>query len=478
MLGPTYPYMVKFLLPGEDRIGYFAGLLQSAYFLPTIVCAPVMGFLSDKYGRKPVLLCGLMGYGFGTMLLGLSTSFHMSLFSLFFTGCFAGNTIVAKGMIGELTKDDKSRALGYSWYGIVYGVCGVIGAIMGGVLADPMLYEGVPVLETRPYLLACSIGVFTAAVAGSIVHLMLQKPSLTHPNDPIELENSTKGYNQIMFDATEEPIDLSSNQREKVDVKGFRRRTSGPELDITDCVEMETMETLAEPSRKFNALSKKDDSDAESDDEEEDLSYNGGEFYHNHIKPYLNIMTRKTIVPLALYSLFALSNAIFLTALSLIAAAPVSRGGYNLSQRVAFWSMSGYASVKILVKAFYYRTNSVLGTRWTYRLGVGIMIPAVLFVPARFGLNWKTYWASVSELAKNSTIVVASSAASTGLSTTAALTTSETVGVIVKRSLSSIGNKIHDGGYEVPVAGLVVLTSMMGLGDGLTYLSVVMVTAL
>ncbi|KAJ3063533.1 hypothetical protein HDU99_004794, partial [Rhizoclosmatium hyalinum] len=88
----------------------------------------------------PVLLIGLLGYGVGTMLLGLSTSFNFSLFALFLTGCFAGNTIVAKGMIGELTKDDRSRALGYSWYGIVYGICGVVGAVMGGYLADPDIF--------------------------------------------------------------------------------------------------------------------------------------------------------------------------------------------------------------------------------------------------------------------------------------------------------------------------------------------------
>ncbi|KAJ3221374.1 hypothetical protein HDU81_010687 [Chytriomyces hyalinus] len=66
---------------------------------------------------------------------------------------------------------------------------------------------------------------------------------------------------------------------------------------------------------------------------------NRSEFYVKHIAPCLNLVTSRTLVPLSMYTLFALSNAIFFTALSLIAAAPIDRGGYNLSQRVSFRSM-------------------------------------------------------------------------------------------------------------------------------------------
>ncbi|KAJ3279484.1 hypothetical protein HDU79_000573, partial [Rhizoclosmatium sp. JEL0117] len=438
MLGPTYPYMVKHLLPGEERIGYFAGLLQ------------------------PVLLIGLLGYGVGTMLLGLSTSFNFSLFALFLTGCFAGNTIVAKGMIGELTKDDRSRALGYSWYGIVYGICGVVGAVMGGYLADPDIFVGVPVLEQRPYLLACSIGVSTALVSGIIVLRGLQAPKPGQKGEVVEMAVSTKGYNQIMFDSSEESYApaLSAVPRKSLDSGATRRRISGVELDITDSIQLETMESALAARKERLALetvASPEDSDPE---DEEDMDPNQ-DFFSKHIRPYLNILTRRTIVPLSLYTLFCLSNAIFLTALSLIAAAPVAKGGYNLSQRVAFNSMFVYAFMKILVKGFYYKTNSVFGTKWTYRLGVALMLPAILFVPFRFGLDWTKYQASLVELGKSAGEAVASR------------DTSELQSLVV-RSFSSLGNKIHDGGYEVPVYGLVLLMCFMGTGDGLTYLSVVM----
>ncbi|KAJ3385054.1 Ubiquitin-conjugating enzyme 13 [Entophlyctis sp. JEL0112] len=479
MLGPTYPYMVKHLLPAETRIGYFAGLLQSAYFLPTIVCAPIMGHMSDKYGRKPVLLTGLLGYGLGTFLLGLSTSFGMSVFALFLTGCFAGNTIVAKGMIGELAKDEKSRALGYSWYGIVYGVCGVVGAIMGGFLSDPSLFTGIPILEARPYLLACMIGVATAAAAGLIVFFGLQQPTVAtlptkgNKKDP---ETCTEYNRVVVFDSFDES--LSSD---------FRRRTSlGFEGDITDSFELAEVSArrdanLDHHKSKLTTRRRNESEDAgerlidanpDFTDDMEGFSVEQPpeeSFYSRHIAPYLRVLNRKTVIPLTMYSLFALSNAIFHTALSLIMAAPIARGGYNLTQSAAFWSMGGYAGVKILVKAFFYRTHRLFGTHWTFRIGVIVMLPVVLLVPARLGLNWNTYqnWPSANKdlvaLAPQITSVLESNTTN--------------VAREFRRSLG-VPNKIHDGGYQVPVQWLVVFTSFMGFGDGLTYLSVVMETQL
>jgi hypothetical protein len=55
--------------------------------------------------HEPVLLIGLVGYGVGTVMLGLSTGYGFATLSLFFTGCFAANTVVAKGMIGEVCED-------------------------------------------------------------------------------------------------------------------------------------------------------------------------------------------------------------------------------------------------------------------------------------------------------------------------------------------------------------------------------------
>ncbi|KAJ3222707.1 hypothetical protein HDU81_009669 [Chytriomyces hyalinus] len=483
MLGPTYPYMVRHLLPNEERIGYYAGLLQSAYFLPTIVCAPVMGFLSDKYGRKPVLLAGLAGYGCGTMLLGLSPNYWMSVASLFVTGCFAGNTVVAKGMIGELAKDDRSRALAYSAYGIVYGICGVTGAVMGGYLADPLLFVGVPVLEQLPYLAACSVGSFTALISGLVVQFSFSHTSNKGGESSSHRDRSKKrdkifGYNQLStaLDSDDAllPDDLRSCKR------SFDGANQRFEMTQTKRRSSTAGSAIASDRNQDNNEEVESDTDSLEASTINRSIENRSEFYIKHIAPYLNLMTSRTLVPLSMYTLFALSNAIFFTALSLIAAAPIDRGGYNLSQRVSFWSMAGYAFMKIVVKAGYFKANSILGTRWTYRLGVGVMLPAVLLIPARFGLDWKEYGQSLvaESVSNNSTTTVAETAAlilSSSNTTETTQTARDLITVLFRRSLSAISSKnaIHIG-YSAPITALVLCTTVMGFGDALTYLSVVM----
>ncbi|KAJ3132828.1 hypothetical protein HK100_004923 [Physocladia obscura] len=425
-------------------------------------------------------------------------------------------------MIGELARDEKSRALGYSWYGIVYGICGVIGAVMGGYLADPILFVGIPVFEKRPYLLACGVGVVTAICSGVTVYYMLQQKSmssmeadLVEPEeeygDEEEEENEeeilsnekdtydSRGYAPIAFDIIDEDfggIDrlalLSKQHYEKPsEYNTTQRRYSGyNEVDITESMELETMQQVAD-SKKFKPksaarpqLRQQSESSDPANENTQELTPDSihlatqhhqkikpknkqtpprpnNDFYSRHIHPYLHIVTRKTILPLSLYTLFALSNSIFYTALSLICAAPVSRGGYNLGQRVAFWSMGGYAAVKIAIKAVYYRCNAAVGTRWCFRIGVAIMVPAVLMVPARVGLDWSQYYESVVQVSGNITTVGDGGVVGRGE-------------VFLRRSMGVIGNAVSNGGYEVPVYALVALTSIMGLGDGLTYLSVVM----
>ncbi|KAI8616048.1 major facilitator superfamily domain-containing protein [Chytriomyces sp. MP71] len=429
MLGPTYPYMVRHFLPGEERIGYYAGLLQSAYFLPTIVCAPVMGFLSDKYGRKPVLLAGLAGYGFGTLLLGLSPTYWLSVLSLFLTGCFAGNTIVAKGMIGELTHTDAARALAYSGYGIVYGVCGAAGAVMGGFLADPERWAHTPVLARLPYLVSCGVGSGTALVSGLVVYFSLETRSTGAGREEKE-EGAGRGYDAVAL------LDVEEDAFPVLAARGRRR---GSDVgDVSDALEM-TLRGDASPGLKRGG--------ARQNRAGEEEGWEGSEAGDVSDTESIATLGKKDDC------LFALSNAIFFTALSLIAAAPVARGGYNLSQGVAFWSMAGYAVVKIVIKTVYYKVNAALGTRWTYRVGVGVMLPAILLIPARLGLDWVAYERSLTEVA----------AAGVGARES-----------LWARSFATVSSNVANVGYAVPITALVALTSVMGAGDGLTYLSVVM----
>ncbi|KAJ3070420.1 hypothetical protein HK102_006670, partial [Quaeritorhiza haematococci] len=170
MLVPLYPFLAASLLPPDQlhHVGYYAGLLQSTYFTPTIVMNTVWGHFSDRIGRKPMLVAGLVGYGLGTLFLGVSTAYWTALLCLFVIGTFAGNTVIAKSLLGEIATDEKTLARAFTAYGFVFGGAGIFGSLAGGYLSNPDLFEGNTFLMSRPYFVVCTVG-FGLAVLGTLM---------------------------------------------------------------------------------------------------------------------------------------------------------------------------------------------------------------------------------------------------------------------------------------------------------------------
>lgn len=204
MLTPLYPYITVSFVGSSDisKIAYYNGLIQSCYFFPSTVCNTIWGHFSDRFSRKSALLLGLIGYGIGTLLLGLSFSLNQVMAALVFMGCFAGNTSVAKGFVGEIvqsydqkttTQDqskiklNKSRLLSraYSLYGVVFGVSGIIGSIMGGILT------GSSSGSQRPYLSACVFGTSLAFLGVLLAALFLPPDHAEYSPIPITLDDDS-----------------------------------------------------------------------------------------------------------------------------------------------------------------------------------------------------------------------------------------------------------------------------------------------
>ncbi|KAJ3142231.1 hypothetical protein HDU90_004504 [Geranomyces variabilis] len=331
MLVPLYPYMSKVLLPDEGaRIGYYSGLLQSAYALPTTFMDAIWGNVSDIVGRGPVLLTGLIGYGFGTVLLGLSTSYVVSLCALAATGFFSSNSVVAKGMIAELAQDDDSRAWAYSAYGVVFSTAGVVGTLIGGFLADPELFEHIPFLLARPYFVACSVGTVLAVVGAFLTaHNMLKsRPCAARANYTALPDDIEKLEDVRSTRAVEQSSPTAS---------GVRRQS---------CVRLPAF-----------------------------------------IRAYFDIISCRTAIPLALYASYKLAHSLFHAALPLLASAPISKGGFGLPPKSTSLGMSALAVTKLLSKAFYVPIHRRLGTKWTYCLGCALIVPAAVIAPL-FGRIW------------------------------------------------------------------------------------------
>jgi len=110
------------------------GLLFASYSIMQLIFAPILGSLSDKYGRRPVLLISIIGTGIGFLLLGFATTLAMLFAGRILDGITGGNIATAQAYIADVTaKEDRASAMGL--IGAAFGVGFVFGPVIGGVLS-------------------------------------------------------------------------------------------------------------------------------------------------------------------------------------------------------------------------------------------------------------------------------------------------------------------------------------------------------
>jgi MFS transporter, DHA1 family, tetracycline resistance protein len=111
------------------------GLLFAAYPMCQLVAGPILGRLSDRYGRRPVLIFSQAGTAISFLILGLSSDFTVMLLARMLDGASGGNILVAQAYVADVTKpEDRARGLGL--IGMAFGLGFVLGPLLGGMLLD------------------------------------------------------------------------------------------------------------------------------------------------------------------------------------------------------------------------------------------------------------------------------------------------------------------------------------------------------
>ncbi|KAK3990092.1 major facilitator superfamily domain-containing protein [Cladorrhinum sp. PSN332] len=158
-----FPYiwhMVKdfHITDDESQISFYAGMVTSAFTFAEFCTSVFWGRLSDKIGRKPVLLMGMSGTGLSVLIFGFSPNLWVALFARALGGFLNGNIGVLQTTVGELitVKDHQPRA--YAVMPLVWCVGSIVGPMIGGALAKPVdaypgLFSPGSIWERFPYLL-------------------------------------------------------------------------------------------------------------------------------------------------------------------------------------------------------------------------------------------------------------------------------------------------------------------------------------
>jgi DHA1 family multidrug resistance protein-like MFS transporter len=88
MVMPIMPFYIEHLGVGGTELGW----LMATYSLMQLICAPIWGALSDRYGRKPILSIGVLGYAITLLMFGLSTKFWMLFIARSLSGILSSAT--------------------------------------------------------------------------------------------------------------------------------------------------------------------------------------------------------------------------------------------------------------------------------------------------------------------------------------------------------------------------------------------------
>ena len=140
ILLPTLPYYTERLALKDnldtDLINFHIGLLTSIYPLFQLIFVILWGRLSDKYGRKPIILVGLIGFITMNLLTGLATSLTMLYVARIIGGIFTSSVIpVSNAYLSDITSE-KRRTKIMAWSGVAISSGVIFGPVLGGLLSQ------------------------------------------------------------------------------------------------------------------------------------------------------------------------------------------------------------------------------------------------------------------------------------------------------------------------------------------------------
>lgn len=135
MLPVLSPLVQRFEHGDAAAAGRFIGLLSAVWAAAQFVGAPILGALSDRFGRRPVLLISLAGLGFDYLLMAFAPSLGWLFLGRTISGFTAAGMSVANAYIADVTPQEK-RAATFGLTGAAWGVGFILGPTLGGLLGD------------------------------------------------------------------------------------------------------------------------------------------------------------------------------------------------------------------------------------------------------------------------------------------------------------------------------------------------------
>lgn len=333
---------------GQD-VGFYVGLIASAFALAQFITNYFWGWLSDRVGRRPVILFGTFSTAVCFLLFGFCTTLKQAIVVQALMGMLNGNAGLVSTCLGEITnRSNQSRA--FTYLPVLYGIGGITGPLLGGLLVFKTLpfNKGQP--NPYPYLFPNLISAIILAVDFVLVIVLLEE-SL---DDAESLPSLSARFKEMFswfwqFTTSHRPTYL-------------RAARSGP------------VYYHAVPRRARSSSDLSRESDLDSAPEEDDLE-------HPHELTRDEILNRDTMLLLVSYLIFALVNVSFNALYPIFAQSPEPTGRDLSPQEIGLsLGFSGVVTIVFQICVFG-RLRDKMGNKWSYRAGLLGFVIAFLLMP-------------------------------------------------------------------------------------------------
>jgi DHA1 family tetracycline resistance protein-like MFS transporter len=136
---PVLPTLVGSFATTQADQAYWYGVVAVAFGVSNFLASPVLGALSDRYGRRPVLLLGFMGLGVSFFGTAMSTSLWGLMLARTLGGAMQANVAIANAYVADISVPEQ-RAKRFGLLGAMMGLGFIIGPVVGGLLGDVNLH--------------------------------------------------------------------------------------------------------------------------------------------------------------------------------------------------------------------------------------------------------------------------------------------------------------------------------------------------
>ncbi|APA12002.1 hypothetical protein SS1G_05572 [Sclerotinia sclerotiorum 1980 UF-70] len=346
-ISPYLPQMTsKFPEVDPSQIGLYVGTIASAFALAQFTTNFFWGWLSDRIGRKPVVMLGTLLTSACFVAFGFCRTLWQAVLIQALMGMVNGNQGVISTCLGEIT-DRSNQSKAFVYLPVIYGIGGITGPALGGLL----------IFEENPF-------------------------DRGHPNPYPYLLPNLFAASILLLDLVMTGCFLEESLEEAKNLPPLKHRMKSLFTWIWQFAGGARHPTYTRSPSQRALLH---DSDA-SDDEDSEASslLSMGDFFHSsndaHLS-YKEVLNRDTVLLLGTYLIFQLSNISFNSLYPIFASAP-ERTGRALSPSEIGLSLSFAGIVTIVFQVgIFGKLKEKMGNKATYRAGLLLFFVSMMLMP-------------------------------------------------------------------------------------------------